>query len=1002
MLDKQVVPISFAQGLDTKSDPKNVIPGKLTLLENGIFNEGKAIRKRNGYSALSNSILGSTSTIGVSQGLFAYNEELLRFSNFKLYSYSESNDSWADKGSAASINVSQRQISRNNLDHKNPDVAESGGVRVFIWTQTEGANVYLRANAYDSSNNAPLLSNFLVSQNGAADVTTARVISCSGKVFVYYVYNTSVYLRIFDPQNPTTMGAETVIGSTDSVNPGVLDVALSGSNMILSYVNSSGSNVKFEYINSNGVVGSPGNGFPSATTWASGAATQIITTCVDPVTLQIYMFAYSATDQKIKYVVYNSDFTLRLAVTDIFTGLATRLPVRMGCVFTTNAVLFAERTGANIINAFIIQAICSNTAVVSTDPSFVLSLGLASRPFYLNSRVYFLGVFQSLEQATYFLIDESKNIIAKSGELNAAQGSQGLNSSVVIDGTSVSIAGQIQTSFDVDNGTFFTNKGIAEFSFDLNPDNNFYARELNDLLHTSGGIQGIYDGVSLVENNFNIYPEGITTAVATTGGFVPVGTFLYNVVYAWYDNQGNIHRGAPSLPISVTTTTATSSVTLTIPCLRITAKKAPRNDVMIEIYRTGANGTSSHRITSSAAPLLNVPTANTVSYVDNATDVSIASNELLYTTGGVLDNFQAPAHKVIENYKNRMFVAGLEDPLQIAYSKIPDANNGIYFNPALVIDVNPLGGNVTAIKFMDDKLLIFKENLVFAMAGDGPNNLGQQDTFSIPELISSDCGCPFPNSIVLMPRGVMFKSHKGIYICDRSLNISYIGADVEAYNPLTVNSADLLQDENQVRFLTKDGDALLFDYFFNQWSVFTNHTGIDADVWKGAYVYLRTDGTVYKETLNYFKDNLAAIKLRIATAWLKFAGPQAFQRIRRFAVLGNYYSPHILKVSIGYDYESYYRDQVLYYTSVNFPPENVYGGTDPALTWGETTPWGGEDDGVYQFRSHIAQQKCEAIRFLFEDLSDPDPGEGYSISDLSLEVGVKRGINKLKTSKSLG
>ena len=103
---------------------------------------------------------------------------------------------------------------------------------------------------------------------------------------------------------------------------------------------------------------------------------------------------------------------------------------------------------------------------------------------------------------------------------------------------------------------------------------------------------------------------------------------------------------------------------------------------------------------------------------------------------------------------------------------------------------------------MDDKLIIFKNNSIYFMAGDGPNNLGQQDTFSQPQLISSDVGCENKNSIVLSPQGLFFKSNKGIFRLSRSLGLSYIGAPIEDFNDLTIKKADLLAKKNEVRFLT--------------------------------------------------------------------------------------------------------------------------------------------------------------------------------------------------------
>src|SRR5256885_15532762 len=148
----------------------------------------------------------------------------------------------------------------------------------------------------------------------------------------------------------------------------------------------------------------------------------------------------------------------------------------------------------------------------------------------------------------------------------------------------------------------------------------------------------MYDGISPVEHGFHLFPEPVTVATSTTGGLIPAGTFQYVVVYSWTDNQGQIHRSAPSIPVSQVTTGATSSNTLTIPTLRLTAKQGTRAPVVLEVYRTQSNTGTFYLVSSITAPTLNDPTVDTVSFVDTLADTAIQGNALLYTTGGVVEN----------------------------------------------------------------------------------------------------------------------------------------------------------------------------------------------------------------------------------------------------------------------------------------------------------------------------------------------------------------------------
>src|SRR5689334_17342951 len=97
-LQKQVVRMSVDGGLDTKSDEKNVIATDFLELENVRFSKTKAFIKRNGYNAYTNNVLGSTTPIDSGKALATFNDELLRYDQNNLYSYSSAENKWVDKG----------------------------------------------------------------------------------------------------------------------------------------------------------------------------------------------------------------------------------------------------------------------------------------------------------------------------------------------------------------------------------------------------------------------------------------------------------------------------------------------------------------------------------------------------------------------------------------------------------------------------------------------------------------------------------------------------------------------------------------------------------------------------------------------------------------------------------------------------------------------------------------------------------------------------------------
>ena len=475
-------------------------------------------------------------------------------------------------------------------------------------------------------------------------------------------------------------------------------------------------------------------------------------------------------------------------------------------------------------------------------------------------------------------------------------------------------------------------------------------------------------------------------------GSIGAGTYGYKVIYHWEDQNGQQHRSATSVNLSVTVSGSNQAVALVIPTLRITRKQL----VTIQIYRTTTLGVVYYRITTISSPLFNDKTADVVSFVDTNADASITGNEIIYTQGGLLDNYPCPPINFIANFNNRLW-AITDEPNKLSYSKDYFTGEGVAFNPDLEKIIDPAGGDITAIKALDDKLIIFKRSLIRGFAGNGPDNAGNNENFTSDDLITSDVGCIEPRSVVLYDNGIMFKSSKGIYVLSRSLDLQYIGAPVEDYNSQDITSGVLVDAVNQVRFTTDAGVTLVYDYFFNQWAVFKNYEAVDAINWGETYYYAKSNGVVRKETIGTFTDDGAHIPLFISTAWFKFDVISGFQRIYEVIFTGDYQSSHKVSVDIFYDY------QEVVSQTVTWSPDSVinvstYGS---GATYGADDPYGGSSDTLWQFRIKPRKQQCQSIRFDIRSLPGSSNGEGFSITDISFTVGVQKTLHKAKATKSL-
>jgi hypothetical protein len=269
-------------------------------------------------------------------------------------------------------------------------------------------------------------------------------------------------------------------------------------------------------------------------------------------------------------------------------------------------------------------------------------------------------------------------------------------------------------------------------------------------------------------------------------------------------------------------------------------------------------------------------------------------------------------------------------------------------------------------------------------------------------LITSDVGCTNAASIEYTPQGVIFQSRKGIYLLGRDRSVRYVGAPVEKFTDperegLTVVSTTLIPDRTQVLLLT-DGQALLYDYFFDQWSTFTNHDGLGAVVVDGVYHYLRTDGRVFQQNTSSHQDDNSHVRMGLETAWIHLQETlQGLQLIRRVTILGKYKSDHVLRVyAQEYEYEAGWGEPFSC-DPADFISQPLYGeGLYGAGVYGDH----GEVVERYQFEIHLGY-RGQAFRLRFEDEEEAgEYGAAFELTELLVTGGVKRGRYNIEDARA--
>lgn len=418
----------------------------------------------------------------------------------------------------------------------------------------------------------------------------------------------------------------------------------------------------------------------------------------------------------------------------------------------------------------------------------------------------------------------------------------------------------------------------------------------------------------------------------------------------------------------------TFTVPLDLPTLKLTDKQ----NVSLAVYATQINGTTFFRTSSPTALIYNDKTVDYIAFNDTTPDNTLIGNQELYTTGGVVENIGIPATDVSTTFKSRAIAVPSENKLSWWYSKQVIPGLPVEFSDLFVSNIDSRINKITAVYALDDKLIFWGPTSIFYVVGDGPTSSGLNNTFTDAQIITSDVGCTNQASIVLMPLGLMFQSAKGIYLLDRSLAVQYIGADVEAFNNITITSAQLMNSVNQVRFTLQSGGFLVYDYYYKQWDTFTGLTANDSCLFQNQHTIINPSGAISQESPGTFADGSNVINISLQSNWMSFANIQGFQRVYSFLFLGEWKSPHTLTINI--------------YSNFNeaTPAQTV---TIPYLT----------QPSVYQYRLFMNEfcAKSESIKIEIIE-SQTSPGEGLSISSMAFIVGTKQGLFKVPASESYG
>lgn len=1011
-LQKQSFPVNFSQGLDLKTDSKQVQLGKFLALSNTIFDKGGELIKRNGF--------GSLPSLPDSSSLFVttFNDNLTAVGT-AFNAFSQSNSTWVNKGAIQAADVKTLPLIRSNTNQSQADTALSpNGLVCTVYTDNipvsgtltpmyryavansvTGQNIVAPTDITPSSGSvagAPRV--FLLGTHFVIVIT----VNISGTYHLQYVaISTTV---------PTQVSAAANISSiytpASTVN---FDGYVSNNNLYIAW-NGSDAAIHMTYIDSTLQQ-------HNTVAFSSHQATIISVTADESGTTAVIWASFYDSGTSTGYTLaVNQVMNVILAPTEIISsGSITN--ITSSATNGINSIIYEvlDHYGydSGIQTDYIQYLTCTQAGVLSSVSTVSRSVGLASKAFIVNSKMYFLTIYSSAYQPTYFLMDILGDVIAKIAYSNGGSYLITGLPSATVSGTAINIPYLIKDLISSVNKTqgaanaagVYSQTGINLSTIDLG--SNFITAEIGNNLNLTGGILWMYDGYGPVEQGFNVWPDYVEADASHSGGSMITQDYFYQATYEWSDNQGNVFRSAPSIPVQVPAsdlTGSSNSVTINVPTLRLTYKTA--NPVKIVIYRWSTAQQTYYQITSLTNPLLNDETVDYVSFLDKQTDAQIVGNSIIYTTGGVLENIAAPASSTMTLFQSRLWLVDAEDRNLLWFSKQVIEATPVEMSDLLTIYVAPTTsahgstGPISALSAMDDKLIVFKKNAIYYINGAGPDNTGANSQFSEPTFITATVGSHNQASIVFMPQGLMFQSDKGIWLLGRDLSTTYIGAPVQ---DLTIDaivvSAVNVPGTNQVRFTLDSGTTLMYDYYYGQWGSFANVKAISSTLYEDLHTYIDAQGAVFQETPSKYLDGSRPVLQSFTTSWINLAGLQGYERAYYFYLLGTYISPHKLVLEIAYDYNESPTQ------STTISPGNYTGVYGSDTLYGGSAMYGGKST-IEQHRVFLTRQKCQAFQITLKEVYDPSKGApagaGLTLSGLNLIVGAKSGYPRLKPSNSVG